>query len=53
MKQKQRIGGSKSGNAKDRDLAAANWRAENRAAIEATNRWVEEHGLPPERYRMF
>ena len=29
------------------------WREENRAAIEANNRWVEQHGLPLERYRLF
>ena len=29
------------------------WQEDNRAAIEAHNAWVEEHGLPLERYRMF
>jgi antitoxin CcdA len=29
------------------------WLEENRAAIEASNRWVEENGIPLERYRMF
>ena len=29
------------------------WKRENAAAIEDWNRWVEEHGLPLERYRMF
>lgn len=29
------------------------WLAENRAAIEASNAYVEEHGLPLARYRMF
>jgi post-segregation antitoxin (ccd killing protein) len=29
------------------------WQAENREAIEAHNRYVEEHGLPLARYRMF
>jgi antitoxin CcdA len=29
------------------------WQDENRAAIEAHNAWVEEHGLPLEHYRMF
>ncbi|NNK16969.1 MAG: type II toxin-antitoxin system CcdA family antitoxin [Sulfitobacter sp.] len=29
------------------------WLKENRAAIEANNRWVEKHGLPLAKYRMF
>lgn len=29
------------------------WAEENREAIEAHNRWVEEHGLPLAEYRMF
>ena len=29
------------------------WAEENRAAMEASNRWVEEHGLPLARYRRF
>lgn len=29
------------------------WLAENRAALESINQWVEENGLPLERYRMF
>lgn len=29
------------------------WLRENREAIEESNRWVEEHGLPLERYRLF
>ena len=29
------------------------WLEENREAIEAHNRWVEEHGLPLAEYRMF
>ena len=32
---------------------ARRWREENREAIEAHNRWVEEHGLPVAEYRMF
>lgn len=32
---------------------AAKWREENRAAIEAHARYVEEHGLPLEKHRMF
>lgn len=29
------------------------WLEENREAIEANNRWVEENGLPLAKYRMF
>lgn len=29
------------------------WIEENQAAIESWNAWVDEHGLPLERYRMF
>ncbi len=29
------------------------WKEEHRAAIEANNTWVEQHGLPLEKYRMF
>jgi antitoxin CcdA len=32
---------------------ARRWLAENSEAIEAHNRWVEEHGLPLAEYRMF
>lgn len=28
------------------------WKEENREAMEARNRWFEEHGLPLERYRL-
>ena len=31
----------------------ARWNEENREAIEASNRYVEEHGLPLAKYRMF
>ena len=31
----------------------ARWLEENREAIESNNRWVEEHGLPLAKYRMF
>jgi antitoxin CcdA len=31
----------------------AKWLAENRAAIEAYNKWIDEHGLPLEEYRTF
>ena len=29
------------------------WRAENSVAIESSNKWVETHGLPLDRYRRF
>jgi len=29
------------------------WLAENAEAIESSNRWVEEHGLPLAKHRMF
>lgn len=29
------------------------WKEENREAIESSNRWVEEHGLPLAEYRQF
>jgi len=32
---------------------AAQWLSENAEAIESSNRWVEEHGLPLAKYRMF
>jgi antitoxin CcdA len=32
---------------------ARRWLEENREAIDAHNRWVEEHGLPLAEYRMF
>tara|TARA_R100000935_G_scaffold56796_1_gene89216 strand:+ start:2467 stop:2718 length:252 start_codon:yes stop_codon:yes gene_type:complete len=32
---------------------AAAWLEENRAAIQSSNEWVEQHGLPLERYRQF
>lgn len=32
---------------------ARRWLEENREAIAAHNRWVEEHGLPLAEYRMF
>jgi len=32
---------------------AAQWREENRAAIQSSNDWVEQHGLPLEKYRQF
>lgn len=36
-----------------RKAKAEAWLAENRDAIEANNRWVEENGLPLAKYRMF
>ncbi|MBO9714091.1 type II toxin-antitoxin system CcdA family antitoxin [Sphingomonas sp.] len=35
---------------KERERA---WQEENREAIEANNAWVEKHGLPLAKYRMF
>ena len=32
---------------------AAKWLEENRAAIQSSNDWVEQHGLPLEKYRQF
>ncbi len=32
---------------------AAKWLEENRAAIQSSNEWVEQHGLPLEKYRQF
>ena len=32
---------------------AERWQEENRGAIESSNAYVEEHGLPLARYRMF
>jgi antitoxin CcdA len=32
---------------------AAQWREENRAALQSSNEWVEKHGLPLEKYRQF
>jgi len=29
------------------------WKIENREAIDSSNRWVEEHGLPLAKYRKF
>ena len=36
-----------------RKARGAAWLAENREAIDANNRWVEENGLPLAKYRMF
>lgn len=35
-----------------KDVRAA-WMDENRNAIEASNAWVEKHGLPLAKYRQF
>lgn len=29
------------------------WKEENREALESSNRWVEEHGVPLAKYRQF
>lgn len=34
-------------------VRAENWRAENASALESSNRYVEDHGLPLERFRQF
>lgn len=36
-----------------RQRRALEWQEQHRAAIEAYNRWIEEHDLPLERYRLF
>jgi len=36
-----------------KDIREAQWKEENREWIAANNRWVEEHGLPLEKYRLF
>ncbi len=33
--------------------AAERWKEENREAMEAWNVWIEQNGLPLEKYRMF
>ena len=35
------------------ETRAAQWRAENRAALEASNAYVDRHGLPLARLRQF
>ena len=32
---------------------AERWLEENKAALESSNAWVEKHGLPLAKYRMF
>jgi antitoxin CcdA len=36
-----------------REARAAKWLAENRGAIEAYNKWIEENGVPLSEYRSF
>jgi antitoxin CcdA len=36
-----------------KSVREAKWRDENRAAIEAMNQYVEEHGLPLDKYRVW
>ena len=36
-----------------RRARSENWREENREALESYNRWIEENGLPLEKYRQF
>jgi antitoxin CcdA len=36
-----------------RNAVRAAWIEENRDAIEASNAWVEKHGLPLAKYRQF
>jgi len=36
-----------------REAEAAEWREENRAAIDAANDWVEANGLPLKDHRLF
>ena len=37
----------------DKTRKEAEWREQNRDAIKAHNEWIEKHGLPLERYRLF
>jgi len=36
-----------------KEARTAAWLAENRAALESSNAYVEKHGLPLEEYRLF
>ncbi|AVW89690.1 type II toxin-antitoxin system CcdA family antitoxin [Celeribacter baekdonensis] len=36
-----------------KDAKAAAWQRENAKALAASNAWVEQHGLPLEKYRPF
>jgi hypothetical protein len=44
---------SKLGNDPEQSKRAQQWLDENREALESSNRWVEEHGLPFAKYRLF
>lgn len=35
------------------DARAKAWKRENAAALDASNAWVDQHGLPLEKYRPF
>jgi antitoxin CcdA len=35
------------------EAKAEKWKAENGAALESSNAWVEAHGLPLDRFRRF
>jgi antitoxin CcdA len=50
-----RLGVKVSGRSEDqiRQAVRKAWQEENREAIEASNAWVEKHGLPLEKYRQF
>ena len=55
VEEARRVGLSLSRAAEDgiRRAAAARWLAENAEAIRQSNEYVERHGLPLARYRMF
>ena len=36
-----------------KEVRTALWQEEHREAIESSNAWVEKHGLPLAKYRMF
>lgn len=36
-----------------RDAKTTAWKRENAKALEASNTWVEQHGLPLQKYRPF
>ena len=36
-----------------KDAKAAAWKRENAKALEASNAWVDQHGLPLEKHRPF
>ena len=39
--------------AEEKRLADEKWAEENRPAMEAWNEWMDKHGLPLARYRLF